>query len=148
MPLDSSVAVTEVRKISDPTHPAHVWPSSAGAAATRWAAAVRAYFDGLAAPALVPGTLDLAEAALAAAFDPSAGIAGLQAGLSAFAGAVVAGIAPGLVATPPPAPPVWGSLTNTSDGTARSTQIGQALDAWARTGLAGVLPGSPSNPWS
>lgn len=148
MPLDPSAAVAEVRKIADPTHPSHSWPSSAAAAATRWAAAVRAYFNGLVAPSLVPGTLDAAEAAMVAAFDPTTGLAGLQAGLAAFAGAVVAGIVPGLAATPPPAPPVWGPLTVTSNGAARSAQIGAALDAWARTGLTGALPGPPSNPWS
>lgn len=148
MPLDPSVAVAEVRKIADPSHPSHSWPSSAAAAKARWAAGVRVYFGGLVSPSLVPGTLTTAEAAMVAAFDPAAGLAGLQAGLAAFAGAVVAGIAPGQVATPPPAPPVWGSLTPTSDGTARSTQLGQAIDAWARTGLAGAAPGPPTNPWS
>lgn len=148
MPLNPSIAVAEVRKIADPSHPSHSWPSSAAATKTRWAAAVRAHFEGLVSPSLVPGTLAAAEAAMVAAFDPAAGLVGLQAGLAAFAGAVVAGIAPGQVATPPPAPPAWGSLANTSDGTARSTQIGQALDTWARTGLVGAAPGPPTNPWS
>lgn len=147
MPLSSPVAVAEVRKIVDPTMSGHSWPSGADVG-TRWAAAVRAYFAGLTTPALVPGTLDLAEAAMAAALVPSAGVPGLETGLAAFAGAVVAGVAAGLVATPPPAPPVWGSLTPTGDGTARGAQLGAAIDTWARTGLAGPAPGPPAIPWA
>lgn len=148
MPLDPAVAVVEVRKIVDPAQAGHSFPSSAADAKARWAAAVREYFEDLAAPVLVPGTLDLAEAEFVTAFVPSTGIAGLNAGLSAFAVAVVAGLAPGLVATPPAAPPVWGSLTPTSNGTARGTQLGNALDTWARTGLTGAAPGPPASPWS
>lgn len=148
MPLDPAVAVDQVRRIVDPSHAAHSWPSSAQDARARWAAAVRAYLNDLAAPVTVPGTLDAAAAAMAAAFDPSAGLAGLEAGLVAFAAAVVAGAAPGVVATAPPAPPAFGDMAPTSDGTTRAAQVAAALDAWARTGLTGATPGPATIPWS
>lgn len=148
MPLASPTIITEVRKIADPAHPDHAWPTSTANAKTRWGAAVRAYFDGLAAPVLVPGTLDAAEVALEAAFNPDLGLPGLEVGLAAFAAVIVAGIGPGLIATPPAAPPSWGTLTVTNDGTARCTQLATAIDTWARTGLAGALPGPPALPWS
>lgn len=148
MPLDPAVAVTEVRKITDPTHPSHSWPASTAAVKARWASAVATYFGGLVSPTLVPGTVELAEAAMVAAFNPGAGTAGLDAGLAAFAGIIVAGIGPGLVASPPPAPPAWGDLTPTSNGAARGSQIGQAIDAWARSGLYGPTGGPPALPWA
>lgn len=148
MPLLLATIVTEVRKIADPAQSGHSWPTSAANAKARWGAAVRTYFDALTAPALVPGTTSAAEAALVVAFDTTLGVVGLEQGLAAFAGALVLGLGPGLVASVPPAPPAWGALGLTLDGTARATQIATAIDTWARTGLYGPTGGPPSLPWS
>lgn len=164
MALIAAVLAEEIRKFSDVNHPEFSgFPSNALETATKWARALKAYFATLGPPVLIPGTLDLSEAAMIAAMEPlvfpvpGQGAIALAAGFAAFVLPFVAGGAPAVV-IPPPAPfvpafsippilPTTPAIIAASTIAAAST-LALSVDVWAKTGLSGVPPAPPTIPWA
>lgn len=164
----------EIQKLNDPSNPGFVgWPTTTDQAATKWALALRAYFAQAGAPppsplsALImdPATLDGAKAAFETAMAGVLGAGGivgaaaLDAGLAAFAAAIVLArnAPPATVVTPPqPAggPPMATVLAPliaivTAGGVVGYAQAADAaatgIDTWFRTGTVTVQGVGSSN---
>lgn len=147
--LDAAVLRDALRGIIDPSYVGWAgYPANPAAAGVRWAAAFRAYFDGIAVP---PGITALQQAAGQAAFagiflpNPVTGD-GAALLASAAAAYALALTAPSGVTVPPPLPLVV-SLVPTADGFAAAAALATTIDAWARTGTYTAPAGVPV-PWS
>lgn len=154
MPIDPATLIDEIRKFADDTHPEFSgFPTNAAETASKWAAALKAYFTVLGTPFLIPGTLDLSEAAMVAAMTPlclpipGIGATALGAGFAAFVLPFVVGGLPAVV-LPPPALFVPPSMLPTDNAIAAAALLAGAVDAWARTGLSGIPPALPVTPWA
>lgn len=144
LPTDLRDAILEITDPSDPGWTG--FPATLDAVRTRWAGAARAYFEGLAAPAVIAGTHATAEAAMKGAMlamTPAA----LVTGLDAYAAAIVAGAAAvGVTAVAPPVSVVLPALPPTTDPVTPATALAATIDTWARTGT--WTTGGPPAPWS
>jgi hypothetical protein len=147
MPLNSGTLLAAILVTTDPSNPGFLgWPPGPDAVRERWSGVALAYFGGLVAPAVVPGTHAAAAAAMAAAMGLPLGPAALVNGLAAYAATVAAGAVPGVVATPPPAPVTLPALPPTADALAPALALATVIDAWARTGT--WTTGGPPAFWS
>lgn len=148
MALNPTALRDALRYVTDPSFVGWAgYPGTPTAVGIAWGAAIRTYFNGIAAPpGITPAQHDAAQAAFAAIFQPvwyGDGLALLNSALAAYAAQMVPGAG---VATPPPVSPAW-SLVATLDGFAAATTIATVIDAWARTGTY-TPPSGPVVPWS
>jgi len=117
-------------------------PGSTADAKTAWAAVARDYFGNITLPAATPANQAAGEAAFAAAFDPSLGLAAFVPSLTAYAAQLALALPSSVV---PPAPFVPPTLPNTYDTDAPAVAMATAVDIWTRTGTG---PPPASAPWS
>jgi len=148
MALSPTTLRDGLRAFMDPAYGGFTsYPADAPAVGVAWAAALRGYFDGLATPPGITGAQqDAAEAAFAAAFQPTfatPAIPLLNAALASYAALLVS---PTGVTTPPPGSPTF-VLVNTDDGNVAATTLATAIDLWARTGTYTPPAGAPT-PWA
>lgn len=129
------------------------FPKDPKEVAEYWMGAIRAFFEGLVSPALIPTTFDLAEKAGTAAMLPDLSLpqpvfaTAIQKGLTVFTATFVAGATPPQVVVPPPAPFVMPISAPTEDPSIPAKAIAAAVLAWAITGTATIPPAAPT-PWS
>ncbi len=148
MPLNSAALQSGILTVC--SAPAN---SSAGCA-QQWANAVIDYARAI-APAVVPGTVEAAGAAMVATMTggfsvPGGGAAALESAFAAFALAVGAGMV-GFVPVPPPRPVGFAGLAappapvSHGDAAARTAIL---IDAWMRSGSATPASGGPPIFWT
>lgn len=127
--------------------------SSAGCA-QQWADAV-VDFAKIIVPAVVPGTVEAAGAAMVATMTggfsvPGGGAAAMESAFAAFALAVGAGMV-GFVPVPPPRPVGFAALAvppapvSHADAAARAATL---IDTWMRSGSATPVSGGPPILWT
>lgn len=127
-------------------------PATARASAAQsWANAMQTY----AATVVPPSTTVTAAAAtlqtaLQGAFsgDVSSILATMEVAFLAFATTVGGGMAPAFVATPPPGPVGFSSLSNQSSASAAASAWADLINTWFITGTAVPSGGGPSQPWA
>ena len=147
MPLNFADFQSEMLKITDQSDPGFtVFPATAAEVAQRWAACTRSYFEGMAAPTLLPGAHALAEITMRAAMAVPTP-ASLVAGFSAYAATLALNATPGLIVVPPAVPLVLPALPSTDNPHPPALAIATTVDTWARTGTW-TPGGPPPAPWS
>lgn len=162
MPLLLPTMINEILKMTDETNGAFVgWPENNEQTAANWAAAARAYFEGIVVPTVSPAAFPAGESAFASVMTPAlllpppATAGAMAAAFAAFAAAIVANALPTPpgVALPPPAPLIpftVADLLPTTDAVYAATSLATKIDIWARTGTftPATPPGAPPIPWS
>jgi hypothetical protein len=129
------------------------FPENEQEVAQYWMGAIKEFFGELVSPALLPGTLDLAEKAGTAAMIPDLSAKpplfpmAIQKGLTAFTATFTAGAAPPQIVAPPPVPYVFPVSAPTEDPSIPAKAIATTVLAWAITGTVTIPPAAPT-PWS
>ncbi len=128
-------------------------PGSAPEAAKQWADAVLAYASAVTPTAVAPAAVAAAavlQGVLAGAFATPAAAVAMDAAFVVFGTAMGGAMAPAFVATPPAAPPGFVSLFATKRDTAAQAaeDVGNAIDAWMKTGTAVPALGGAAVNWA
>lgn len=117
-----------------------------------WANAVQSYAAAIAPPSTtVAAAGALLATQLTAAFALPAAAPAMDAAFTAFAVTLGAGMLPGFVAVPPPAPVGFSLLFAEPYPTTAAEfgqRVGSRIDLWMRTGTATPVPSGSPLPWS
>jgi hypothetical protein len=153
MPLLPAVFAEELDKFGNPSTPGFAPPADAVDAAAKHAHAFRVYMATLANPIVPPQAHDVAEAAMQAALlgqdaPPPAGIAAINAGYSAYVGAIaLAAAATGQVTATPQSPPgPIPAFVVPTNGMGSIAYAG-GVHLWVLQGKTSIPPAPPA-PWS
>ena len=146
MPLVRSTLETALRSLSESPG------ETIADCAKLWADALGDYFAAVVPPSTTAAAAKATlQTALAGAFAAPAAAPLMDTAMTAFAGALGAGMAPAFVAVPPPAPVGWALLFSPpypNTAASAASKIASRIETWARTGTATPSAGGSPTPWS